>query len=201
MDEHLKPVLSRITIFDKPLICPTCQHDVFTPYEMHANVEKPGIKCIFVYYCAPCEKCGYILEFNDPSYYNHEQDNFIWAFEQEWLYPPEPEPFVLAELSAEDIAFKTKNSARILAFLIEKNKLEPQWLTAFELGQYKEITLAVNANLQVPYEHLDIRHCFIALTLELVEHGYITPDQIITLAMLEEDYDACYEQLLDDALK
>ena len=124
MVEDLKPVVSRITIFDNPLICPTCQHDVFTPYEMHANVEKPGIKCIFVQYCAPCEKCGYVLEFNDPSHFDNEKEDYIWAFEQEWLYPPEPEPDTLAELSAEDIAFKTNSTARILAFLIEKNKIE-----------------------------------------------------------------------------
>lgn len=77
MVEDLKPVLSRITIFDKPLICPTCRHDIFIPYEMYANVEKPGIKCIFVQYCAPCEKCGYVLEFNDPSRFDHEKDDYV----------------------------------------------------------------------------------------------------------------------------
>lgn len=201
MVEDLKPVVSRITIFDNPLICPTCQHDVFTPYEMYANVERLRIKCIFVQYCAPCEKCGYVLEFNDPSYYDNEQDDYIWAFEQEWLYPPEPEPDTLAELSAEDIAFKTNSTARILAFLIEKNKIEEKWLTTFQNGQYGELTLAFDANFQVPYEHLDIRHCFIVLNLELLNHGYITPDQIIYLAGLDEHHDERYEQLLDEALK
>ena len=201
MVEDLSPVVSRITILGKPLVCQFCQHDVFTPYEMYSNVEKPGIKCIFVQYCAPCEQCGYVVEFNDPSYLDQDSGDYIWAFEQELLYPEEPEPYTLPELSAETITIKTKIAARILEFLIEKNLIEVKWRTIFHKEHYAELTLAFDPNYNVPHEHLDIRHCVIVLSLVLIEHGYITTDEIIKMADLPNNQDEYYVQLLNEKLK
>ena len=57
-DESLRPEKSRITIFDEPIICNFCAHDVFIPYEVYVNVEQPGILVFHVRYIAICQHCG-----------------------------------------------------------------------------------------------------------------------------------------------
>lgn len=79
--------------------------------------------------------------------------------------------------------------------------IDGKLLATFQNGQYAALTLAVDANFYVPYEHLDIRHCFIVLSYKLIKHGHLTPDQIIYLSKLDENQDETYEQLLHTALK
>lgn len=81
-DESLLPKKSRITIFDEPLICQFCSHDVFIPYEVYVNVEQPGIGVFYVSYIAICQHCGEAKQFGDPSYYDAEKDTYIWALNQ-----------------------------------------------------------------------------------------------------------------------
>ena len=82
MTEELRPVESRITIFDKPVICNFCNNDIFIPYDVYVNVEQPGIGVRHSRYVAICQDCGQAKIFGDPSYYDAEKDNFIWAFNQ-----------------------------------------------------------------------------------------------------------------------
>ncbi len=81
-DESLRPQKSRITIFDEPIICNFCTHNVFIPYEIYVNVEQPGIGVRHVRYIAICQHCGQAKNFSDPSYYDAENDTFIWALNQ-----------------------------------------------------------------------------------------------------------------------
>ncbi|MFF5994642.1 hypothetical protein AAGS61_07760 [Lysinibacillus sp. KU-BSD001] len=81
-DEHLLPQKSRITIFDEPIICSFCTHDVFIPYEVYVNVEQPGIGVRHVRYIAICQHCGQAKQFGDPSHYDAEKNTYIWALNQ-----------------------------------------------------------------------------------------------------------------------
>lgn len=85
MDESLRPEKSRITIFNEPINCQFCSNDVFTPYEVIVNVEQPGIGVRHVRYVAICQYCGKAKHFGDPSYYDVEKDNYIWALNQSLL--------------------------------------------------------------------------------------------------------------------
>ena len=82
IDESLRPQKSRITIFDEPVICSFCSHDVFIPYEVIVNVEQPGIGVRHVRYIAICQHCGQAKHFGDPSHYDAEKDDYIWALNQ-----------------------------------------------------------------------------------------------------------------------
>ena len=82
MDESLRPKKSRITIFDEPIICSFCTHDVFIPYEVYINVEQPGIDVLHVRYIAICQHCGQGKVFGDPSRFDVETNDFIWALNQ-----------------------------------------------------------------------------------------------------------------------
>mgnify|MGYP003413530120 CR=1 FL=1 len=81
-DESLRPEKSRITIFDEPIICNFCAHDVFIPYEVYVNVEQPGIGVFYVRYVAICQHCGQAKNFSDPSHYDAEKDTYVWALNQ-----------------------------------------------------------------------------------------------------------------------
>lgn len=81
-DEPLRPQKSRITIFDEPVICRFCSHDVFIPYEVFMNVEQPGVDVRHVRYIAICQHCGQAKHFGDSSHYDTEKDDFIWALNQ-----------------------------------------------------------------------------------------------------------------------
>ncbi|KAA0944018.1 hypothetical protein FQ087_17990 [Sporosarcina sp. ANT_H38] len=80
IDESLRPQKSRITIFDEPVICSFCSHDVYIPYEVFVNVEQPGVDVRHVRYIAICQHCGKAKQFGDPSHF--EKDEFIWALNQ-----------------------------------------------------------------------------------------------------------------------
>lgn len=80
--EDLRPQKSRITIFDEPVICRFCSHDVFIPYEVFVNVEQPGVGVRHVRYIAICQHCGQVKHFGDPSHYDAEKNNYIWALNQ-----------------------------------------------------------------------------------------------------------------------
>lgn len=82
MDESLRPLKSRITIFDEPVICRFCSHDVFIPHEVFVNVEQPGIGVYHVRYAAICHYCGEVKHFSDPSGYDAEKGDYIWALNQ-----------------------------------------------------------------------------------------------------------------------
>lgn len=82
IDETLRPQKSRITIYDEPVICIFCSRDVFIPYEVIVNVEQPGVNRRHVSYIAICQHCGQAKHFGDPSHYDVEKDNYIWALNQ-----------------------------------------------------------------------------------------------------------------------
>ena len=73
---------SRITIFNEPVICRFCLHDVFIPYEVYVNVEQPGINTFYGQDVAICQHCGEVKHFVDPSDYDSEKQTFIWALNQ-----------------------------------------------------------------------------------------------------------------------
>ena len=80
--DYLWPEKSRITIFNEPVICRFCSHDVFIPYEVFVNVEQPGIGVFHVRQLAICQHCGEAKQFSDPSYYDAEKGDYIWALNQ-----------------------------------------------------------------------------------------------------------------------
>ncbi len=84
-DQSLWPEKSRITIFDEPIICDFCRHDVFIPYEVYVNVKQPSVGVLYVQYKAICQHCGQAKQFGDPSYYDAEKDTYIWALNQHSL--------------------------------------------------------------------------------------------------------------------
>ena len=81
-DETLRCVESRIAIFEQPVMCTFCDHDVWIPYSAYRNVEQPGIGVRHSIYVGICQRCGQVKLFGDPSYYDAERDNFIWALSQ-----------------------------------------------------------------------------------------------------------------------
>ena len=80
--EPLRPQKSRITIFDEPIICNFCTHDVFIPYEVYVNVEQPGIQVYHVRYIAICQHCGQAKLFHDPRHHVPEKHAYIWGLKQ-----------------------------------------------------------------------------------------------------------------------
>jgi len=82
MDEPLRPEKSRITIYDDPVICSFCSHDVYIPHEVIVNVEQPGFGVRHVSYAAICQYCGQAKQFGDPSHYDSEKEDYIWALNQ-----------------------------------------------------------------------------------------------------------------------
>ncbi|SES45498.1 hypothetical protein [Psychrobacillus sp. OK032] len=82
MDESLRPQKSRITIYDEPVICSFCSHDVYIPHEVIVNVEQPGVGVRHVRYTAICQYCGQAKHFGDPSHYDTEKEDYIWALNQ-----------------------------------------------------------------------------------------------------------------------
>ena len=81
-DEPLHPIKSRITIFDEPIICSFCNHDVFIPNEVYVNIEQPAKGVRYVRYIAICHHCGQAKNFSDPSGYDVEKNKYIWALNQ-----------------------------------------------------------------------------------------------------------------------
>ena len=79
---NLQREKSRITIFNEPIICRFCSHDLFIPYEVYVNVELPGIGCLYGQDVAICQHCGEAKHFGDPSHYDAKNDTFIWALKQ-----------------------------------------------------------------------------------------------------------------------
>lgn len=82
MDESLRPLKSRLTIFNEPVICQFCANDVFIPHEVIVNVEQPGIGVLHMCYAAVCQHCGEVKFFTDPSHYDAEKETYIWALNQ-----------------------------------------------------------------------------------------------------------------------
>lgn len=82
MDESLSPQKSRITIYDEPVVCSFCLHDVYIPYEVFVNVEEPGVNVRHVRYIAICQHCGQAKYFGDPSHFDANKGVFIWALNQ-----------------------------------------------------------------------------------------------------------------------
>ena len=80
--EPLTPQKSRIMIFDEPIICNFCAHDVFIPCEVYVNVEQPGILVHHVCYIAICHHCGQAKLFHDPRHHVPEKHAYIWGLEQ-----------------------------------------------------------------------------------------------------------------------
>lgn len=78
---------SRITIFDKPIICRFCSRDVFIPREVYVNtrkaelVEQPS-NVFFVTDVVICQHCGEVRHYTDPSDFDVESNTFIWAMKQ-----------------------------------------------------------------------------------------------------------------------
>ena len=85
MDESLRPQKSRITIYNEPVICSFCSHDVYIPHEVIVNVEQPGIGVRHVRYTAICQYCGQAKHFGDPSHYDTEKEDYIWALNQDLI--------------------------------------------------------------------------------------------------------------------
>lgn len=79
---NLQKVKSRITVFGQPMICRGCSHEVFIPYELYINVEKPGIGSLYAHDIAICQNCGEARHFSDPSDFDNEIGDFVWALEQ-----------------------------------------------------------------------------------------------------------------------
>lgn len=46
------------------------------------NVEQPGIGVRHVRYTAICQNCGLAKQFGDPSHYDNEKGDYIWALNQ-----------------------------------------------------------------------------------------------------------------------
>lgn len=90
MVDYLTAEKSRIYIFKKPICCHICARDIFIPHETYTDVEKPGIKVLFVHNTAICQQCGFVIEFSDPSYYDEENDTYRWAFDQELIEEQPP---------------------------------------------------------------------------------------------------------------
>ena len=77
---------SRLFIFNEQIRCHICWHDIFIPYEIYSNVEKPGIQVVFTHYAAICQQCGFVIEFSDPSCPDEETGIFRWALNQQFVH-------------------------------------------------------------------------------------------------------------------
>lgn len=187
MIDYFQSEESRIFIFNKKLICQFCLRDIFIPYETYRNVEKPGIRVIFVHNTAICTHCGYVIEFSDPSHYDAEEDTYIWAFNQQLIHEkPAIEPTIptLDEKTKEEYK---KCICVALQLLVQKNKATDDLLTLFSEERFLDIAKSFNPKFEVEYPHMITQHCLVKLLDLLMKYKIIDSNQLIRILQYEDN--------------
>ena len=178
---------SRIFIFNEKLTCHFCSRDIFIPYETYSNVEKPGIKVIFVHNTAICTHCGYVIEFSDPSHYDEENNTYIWAFGQQLIHEkPAIEPAIptLDEKTKEEYK---KCIDVALQLLIQENKATHDLLTLFNEERFLDIAKSLDPKFEIEYLHMITRHCLVTLLSSLMNYNIVDSDQLIRILQYEDN--------------
>nr|WP_106779439.1 hypothetical protein [Lysinibacillus timonensis] len=76
---------SHLFIFDVPVICQFCSHDVFIPYEFYLNVEQMSPTFYNIRNVAICQHCGHARFFGDPRHYESNDNSYIGVIRQRLL--------------------------------------------------------------------------------------------------------------------
>lgn len=137
---------SRITIFDEPIICNFCAHDVFIPYEVYVNVEEPGILVFHVRTIAICHHCGQAKLFHDPRFYVPEKHAYIWGLKQD-LISLKNKNYNIRIL----LYVGKRNDDKITAFihkLSERFHIEVENISAVKSGAVLQIKMASFDNIE-----------------------------------------------------
>lgn len=187
MIDYFESEESRIFIFNEKLICHFCSHDIFIPYETYRNVEKPGIKVIFVHNTAICTHCGYVIEFSNPSHYDAEKDTYIWAFDQKLIHekpPVEPTIPTLDEKTKEEY---TKCIYVALQLLIQENKATDDLLTLFNEECFFDIAKSFDPRFEIEYSHMITQHCLVTLLTSIMKYNIVDSDQLIRILQYEDN--------------
>jgi len=178
---------SRIFIFNEKLTCHFCSCDIFIPYETYTNVEKPGIKVIFVHNTAICTHCGYVIEFGDPSHYDEENNTYIWALGQQLIHEkPAIEPAIptLDEKTKEEYK---KCIDVALQLLIQENKATDDLLTLFNEECFLDMAKSLDPKFEIEYPHMITRHCLVTLLSSLMNYNIVDSDQLIRILQYEDN--------------
>ena len=187
MVDYLIAEKSRIYIFKKPICCHICAHDIFTPLETYTDVEKPGIKVVFVHNTAICQQCGFVMQFGDPSYYDGEKDMYRWAFDQELIEEQPPlEPHV-PYIDAKTMDKYKRCIPLALQLLIRRNEAPGELLNLCGNDEYIAITQYFNATYEEKYSQFVERDCLALLFNRLMEKRIVNPDELVKVLQSEED--------------
>ncbi|WP_153730770.1 hypothetical protein [Sporosarcina obsidiansis] len=181
MVEDLSCEESRIWILGKPVICNFCEHDVFTPFETYKNVEEPGIEVYFVNYTAVCMRCGCATQFNDPSHPSADGTDYIWAFDQTLLHPPEPEPPVVRIVDPETLQAQKTCLHLALQILVKEGKVGDTVLSLAKEMQYEQVVSLIRPNTQQPEEEITPVICLAIVLTELSSSYFIDGNRLYSI--------------------
>ena len=154
---------SRLFIFDKPIHCHMCSNDIFIPYETYHNVEKPGIKVIFVHYSAICQQCGFVIEFSDPSGPDEVTGDYRWALDQKFVHERSDEDETVPFLSLDVIEAQKRCIYMSLQLLIHHGDATTDVLTLYKKGAFIDIATFFNPRYESTYNHNVTKDCLVIL--------------------------------------
>ncbi len=177
MVDYFEAEESRLFIFDKPLICHFCSHDVFIPYETYQDVEKPGIQVIFVHYMAIYQQCGFVVEFGDASRFDAERNVYRWALNQKLIHERPVAEGSLPMLTEEDKQAQKKCIYAALQLLVYHKKVSENLLTMFQAGQLLDIAKVFDASYEWHYSHMATQECLVKLLVEIRNSNFVHKDQ------------------------
>ena len=181
MVDDLRCEESRITIFNRPLICRFCGQDVFMPYTTYRNVENPGIQVYFTNYTAVCMHCGYVTQFSDPSGYDPKTDKALWALGQTLIQPMEPEPSTVRIIDEETLNAYKRCLRIALQLLIQEGKAADTVLSLALEEQYDELAAQLGRKTGTDNEKTTAATCLVTTFSLLMNASIIPVDQLISI--------------------
>ncbi|ALC87400.1 hypothetical protein AM499_17445 [Bacillus sp. FJAT-22090] len=186
MVEDLSCEESQITILNRPLICPFCEHDVFIPYTTYRNVEKPGIDVFHVNYTAVCTHCGGVIQFVDPSYFNRE-GVYVWAFEQTLLHARPPEPPVIRIVDEVTLHAQKQCLHLALRLLVQEKNVVDTVLSLAEEEQYCKVIALLESKTCQFVDEINAEKCLASALHQLMMHRIVDSNQLLS-TVINESY-------------
>lgn len=199
MIDYFQSEESRLFIFNEPLICHFCAHDIFIPYETYHNVEKPGIKVRFVHNTAICTQCGFVMEFVDPSDFDAENGAYMWAFDQQLLHEQPPVMLSPPTLDEEKKEAQKKCIYAALQLLIQNNNASKELLTLLNEERFFDIIKSFDPQYEIEFQHMVTQECLVILLTKILK--YYSADSNKLIQILQDKGDVELEAFLKSKLK
>ena len=170
---------SNLFIFNQPICCHICAHNIFIPYDIYSNVEKPGIQVIYTHYAAICQQCGFVMEFSDPSTFNDETGEYMWALNQQLIQEQEEDEETVPTLSDEVIAAQKRCIYLALQRLTQHKVASNNVYALYNGESFLSIAQLFRTSYEPVHKELITRDCLVILLNTLMEKGIVLADALI----------------------